>query len=131
MPHLLDTHTFLWWVADEPTLSDRAAEVIRDPASEIFLSAVSAWEIGIKHRLGRDQVIRVDRDPEQLIPELVAANGFVWLPIEARHALRAASLPFHHRDPFDRLLVAQAQMEGLTIVSRDRAIAQYDVPIVW
>ena len=131
MPYLLDTHTFLWWVFDDPHLSFNAAQVLRDPQSDAYFSAVSAWEIAIKNQLGRDDVIRLDRNPEEFVPQMVAAYGLISLPIEVGHALRIASLPPLHRDPFDRLLVAQAQLEGLTILTADPAVAQYDVPVDW
>lgn len=131
MAYLLDTHTFLWLVFDDPHLSARVAAVIRDQANEIVFSAVSAWEIAIKYRLGRDEVIRLERDPEEFVPQMRLAYGLMALPIEERHTLRVGSLPLLHGDPFNRLLVAQAQIEGLTILSRDPAITQYDIPVVW
>ena len=125
---LLDTHTFLWWVSNDRRLSDRARAFIQDQSAEVFFSTVAAWEIAIKVRLGQ---IELQGDVTQVIPERIAANGFLILPVEIQHALRVAALPLLHRDPFDRLLIAQAQIEGLTILTRDPLIAQYDVAVVW
>jgi PIN domain nuclease of toxin-antitoxin system len=119
---LLDTHTVLWWLAGDP-LAPEAAERIADPRRLVVLSAASVWEIAIKSAAGK---LRADDD---LIGHL-EASGFEPLPISWHHAERAGSLPPHHRDPFDRMLIAQAQIEGLTIVSRDRAFAAYDVAVL-
>ena len=128
---LLDTHTFLWWAFDQPQLSAQAAQALREPSNEVFFSAVTALEIAIKNRLGRDNVIHLDGDPADLVPLWVAEYGFITLPVEVSHALRVAALPPIHGDPFDRLLVAQAQIEGLTILTAGPAIAQYGVPVAW
>lgn len=128
MRYLLDTHTFLWWIGDDQRLSERAREIIRDPANEIVFSAASAWEIAIKARIGR---IAFQQDLTTFIPEQLHINGFAKLSIEVRHTLRVAMLPALHRDPFDRILVAQAMLEELPLLSRDAAIARYDVPIIW
>jgi PIN domain nuclease of toxin-antitoxin system len=119
---LLDTHAFLWWRADDPRLGTVARDAIA-MADVVHVSAASVWEAGIKIRLGRLRL------PEPLAKG-VAASGFAELPIRFAHAERAAELPGHHGDPFDRMLVAQAQVEGLTLVTHDRAIWQYDVPVL-
>jgi len=126
--YLLDTHAFLWWIADDRRLSSPARAVIEDPDNEIHVSAVSAWEIAIKAGLGR---ITFQEDPARLIPAQLAANGFVDVPIESRHALGVLQLPLLHRDPFDRLLVAQALAENLPILTADPLVSQYPVPTIW
>jgi PIN domain nuclease of toxin-antitoxin system len=126
---LLDTHAFLWWIADSPRLSPRAREVLTDGASEPFLSTVSSWEMVIKRRLGRLEV--PGGDLGALIADEMSAQGIRALPVEHAHAWRVAELPDHHRDPFDRLLVAQAQVEKLPILSSDPEIRRYDVETVW
>ncbi|HET7035116.1 MAG TPA: type II toxin-antitoxin system VapC family toxin [Thermomicrobiaceae bacterium] len=128
MRYLLDTHAFLWWVMDDRRLSGRVRALIQDPENELLFSAASAWEIAIKARLGR---IRLQGDPREVIPQQLVANGFAQLAIETPHALEVATLPLLHRDPFDRLLVAQALLEGLPLLSADPAIAQYDIPVIW
>lgn len=118
---LLDTHVVIWW-DQGGRLSAAAARAIR-AADEVFVSAASFWEIAIKTSLGR---IRTERAFEAVLTE----NGFIELPVLVRHVGRVASLPWHHRDPFDRLLVAQAASDRLTFVTRDRAIAPYRIPTI-
>jgi len=126
---LLDTHAFLWWVTEDPKLSARARRIIGNSSNDVYFSAVSGWEIAIKAGLGR---LRIgDGSVEDFVAEHVAVNGFQVLAIQLRHVLRTASLPGQHRDPFDRLLVAQAIGEELTLMSADRALAEYKVKIVW
>lgn len=128
MRALLDTHAFLWWISGDDRLSDRASQTIADGRNEIFVSAASIWEIAIKARLGR---LSIPGDPGQFIGGQVVENAFRGLPIVAGHALRIWELPDHHRDPFDRMLVAQAQVEGLALISRDPEVARYDIEVVW
>lgn len=128
MRALLDTHAFLWWIENDPRLSTRAREIIADDGNEIVLSAVSAWEIAIKASLRR---FAMRGDIAAFVNSHVTANGFEVLPLLIDHALRVASLPDHHRDPFDRALVAQAQVEDLALLTADRAIAHYSVKILW
>lgn len=128
MRALLDTHAFLWWISGDDRLSDRASRTIADGRNEIFVSAASIWEIAIKARLGR---LSIPGDPGQFIGGQVVENAFRGLPIVAGHALRIWELPDHHRDPFDRMLVAQAQVEGLALISRDPEVARYDIEVVW
>ena len=128
MKALLDTHVFLWWINDDPRLSDAARELIGNGESALFLSAASGWEIAIKMRLGR---LEVQGDPEQFIFEQLALNDITVLPISMSHALRTAALPDHHRDPFDRMLVAQSQIEQLPIVTTDPLITRYAVEVIW
>ncbi|MGH2572459.1 MAG: type II toxin-antitoxin system VapC family toxin [Actinomycetota bacterium] len=128
MKLLLDTHAFLWWVADDERLSGRARRAIADPGNEVSFSAVSAWEIVVKAGLGR---LGLPESAERFVPEHLEANGFSVLPLHLRHALRVARLPEIHRDPFDRLLVAQALAERLALVSGDEQIRRYRVRLVW
>ena len=109
-------------------LSDRAIDIIKDGANTLYLSAASGWEIAIKANLGRLQLLD---EPEKVIPEQMSLNTVVGLPIQMSHALHVHSLPIHHRDPFDRMLVAQSQVEGLPILTSDPQIAKYDVDVVW
>lgn len=128
MQLLLDTHTFLWWVSDAPELTGKARKAIADGANVCYLSLASCWEMAIKASLGK---LSLATPLEQFIPEQLAANAISLLPIDFRHAARVESLPFHHRDPFDRLLVAQAQTEKLAIVSADAVLSEYGVRRIW
>ena len=115
---LLDTHVLLWWLGADPALSETASALIRDPANVVFLSAVSHWEIGLKQSLGK---LRLPAAFE----EKLAEESFENLPLTASQARRVAQLPWHHRDPFDRMLVAQALTENLTLLTADAAVAAY------
>jgi PIN domain nuclease of toxin-antitoxin system len=115
---LLDTHVLIWW--DEGRKLTAAARRAIEAGDTVYVSAASAWEVAIKIGLGR---LRPSRTVEQAVEE----SGFLELPITFRHAERVAALPAHHRDPFDRLLVAQAEVEGLTLVTRDPVFGRYDV----
>ena len=128
MKVLLDTHTLLWWLTARPQLSERARDVIGNGENQVFVSAASGWEIAIKVRLGR---LTLPDTPERFIPEQLRLNAMQSLPISLSHALRVHSLPDHHRDPFDRILVAQSHLENLPIVSADPLIAQYAVQVIW
>ena len=125
---LLDTHAFLWWVQDARELSKKARAAIADPENECRLSLVSCWEMAIKQSLGK---LRLPTSIERFIPEQLASNRFHQLGIEFRHVTRVAALAFHHRDPFDRLLAAQALEEGLAVVSSDAVFRQYGVKRIW
>jgi len=125
---LLDTHAFLWWVLEDQRLSPVARETIADPAIDVLVSPVSAWEIAIKTADGR---LDLPEPSRTYVPSRMAANRFRELPITLDHCLRTAELPLIHRDPFDRLLVAQAQAEELPLVSGDPAITRYDVETIW
>ena len=128
MKVLLDTHAFLWWVNDDPQLSRQARRIIAASSNQIFLSAASAWEIAIKTALGR---LMIAADPEEFVPEQMRMNGFEPMPIDLRHALQVGSLPAHHGDPFDRILIAQAAVEECTILSADPEIRRYSVRVAW
>lgn len=125
---LLDTHAFLWWVGADRRLSRKARSAVGAGRNECFVSLATAWEIAIKASLGS---LRVDASLERFLPDQIAANGFQPLPIDLRHTARVATLPFHHRDPFDRLLVAQALEEELAVVTADPVFAEYGVKRVW
>lgn len=120
---LLDTHTLLWALADDPTLTGDAREAIVDGRNDVLVSAVSAWEITIKRALGKL------RAPDDL-PDQLARARFAPLDVTIEHALAVGELPDHHADPFDRMLVAQARTERLTLVTRDAHIARYDVDVL-
>jgi len=119
---LLDTHVFIWWLGEED-LSAEASEVIAAPDTEVLVSAASVWEAEIKAASGKLE-LNVD-----LIAE-AAENGFAELPVRFEHARAAGRLPSHHHDSFDRVLVAQAQIEGLTLVTRDSRLGAYDVQLL-
>lgn len=124
---LLDTHAFLWFAGGDPRLPSQARRAMEAPDAELVLSAATVWEIAIKSGLGRLKL------PEPL-PEYLAqkvAEGFRLLPVEAFHAASVESLPSHHRDPFDRLLVAQAMAERMPIVTGDTALRAYPVKVIW
>ena len=125
---LLDTHTFLWWVEDAPQLSRKARSAIENPDNECLFSLASCWEMAIKLSLGK---LALATAMERFVPEQLAANGFRPLEIDLSHVFRVAGLPFHHRDPFDRLLAAQALEEELTIVSVDPVFRRYGVARLW
>lgn len=125
---LLDTHAFLWWVEDAPALSRRARRLMADPRNECLLSLASCWEMAIKLSLGK---LKLQSPIERFVPEQLAENGFRSLEIDFDDIARVASLPFHHRDPFDRLLVAQALGRNLRLVSVERVFARYGAKRVW
>ena len=128
MKILLDTHVFLWWIIDSPKLSARAGTVIRDGRNTLLFSAACGWEIAIKTQLGR---LHLPDHPETFIPAQLARNRMESLPISITHALHVAKLPALHRDPFDRMLVSQAQVERLPILTADPLIARYHVETIW
>ena len=121
MTLLLDTQVLLWWLDEPRILSKEARNAIGDGKNTVYVSAVVAWEITINRALGRLDA------PDDLEAAMVA-NRFLPLPVTVKHALAVTRLPYHHRDPFDRLLIAQARHEGFKIVSRDPILAHYDVP---
>lgn len=125
---LLDTHVFLWWIDNNPNLSSRACGIISDAGNAIFLSAVSGWEIAIKARLGK---LTLPGDLERFIADQLVVNAFSSLPIQLSHALHVYTLPAIHRDPFDRILVAQGQLEDMPILTADSQIAKYPVEVIW
>lgn len=124
---LLDTHVWLWMVAAPKRLTAAAGAIVVSPENELLLSAASAWEIAIKTGLGK---LRLPESPVAFVPRLMARTQVTALPVHHRHALEVATLPPHHHDPFDRLLVAQAQLEGVPILTADKTFARYDVEVL-
>jgi len=120
---LLDTHVLLWWLDASPSLSQTAGEAISDVSNLVFVSAAVVWEIRIKQGLGK---IIIPRDFRRVLEQ----QPFEKLPVTVDHAHAVGGLPSHHRDPFDRILIAQAKVEGLTIATHDSIFHQYDVPIL-
>jgi PIN domain nuclease of toxin-antitoxin system len=125
---LLDTHSFLWFVLNEPQLSSTAQSLIGDPANDILISPATYWEIAIKVRLGK---LDLHAPYHDFMQRGIVGNDFEILPIEPRHTSVLTTLPLHHRDPFDRLLVAQAQIEAIPVVSADAALDPYGVQRLW
>ena len=124
MSLLLDTHALLWWLSDDPALKAEARQAIGQASNTIYVSAASAWEISIKKALGKLDA------PNDLHGALLA-NHFEALPITTGHATSAGQLPRHHDDPFDRMLIAQAQAEQLTLVTHDTIFRPYGIPVIW
>ena len=122
---LLDTPALLWWLPDDSRLSSTAREAIAKPLNQVLISAVSGWEMSIKQALGK-----LDVDLNALQSE-IEKNGFSMLPISFNHGLAVGALPPHHRDPFDRMLVAQAQTESLHLISTNAQLIAYDVDLLW
>ena len=125
---LLDTHAFLWFIAGSNELSDKARELIEDENNRVFLSAASLWEMAIKVSLEK---LTLSESFETLIPEQLALNGVEILGITVAHTTQVANLPFHHRDPFDRLIIAQALEEQMPVISADGAFDEYGVTRIW
>jgi PIN domain nuclease of toxin-antitoxin system len=125
---LLDTHAFLWFIDDNPKLSPTARVLIADANNRIFLSVASLWEIAIKISLGK---LRLAQPFEVLLPQQLSLNHIDLLDIAVEHTAVVATLPFHHRDPFDRLLIAQAKAEAIPIVGSDAAFDVYPVTRLW
>lgn len=125
---LLDTQCWLWWFAQPEKLSENAIERIADEANEVWFSVASVWEMGIKVSIGK---LPLPERIDDYVSTRMTQLGAKSLDITASHALQVAALPLHHRDPFDRMLIAQAQVEDLTLVSSDSAFSQYEVPLLW
>lgn len=126
---LIDTHVFLWWASERGArVSEPVRELLSDGATEVSFSMVSAWEIAIKVGGGR---MVLPETVERYLPDRLRHHGFALMSIELPHVLRAGALPRLHGDPFDRMLVAQAQIEGLPILTADPAISRYDVETIW
>ncbi|RPJ19468.1 MAG: type II toxin-antitoxin system VapC family toxin [Desulfobacteraceae bacterium] len=125
---LLDTHSFLWFIAGSPMLSQSAKTCIEDAANEKLISIASIWEMAIKISIGR---LSLSEPFERFIPHQIQMNGFDLLPILFDHLAPLTSLPFHHRDPFDRLLVSQCITEKCAIISRDAAFDSYQIERLW
>ena len=125
---VLDTHVWIWWIAEPERLSEQAVRMIESSENQVFISTASAWEISIKYSLGK---IKLQTSIEDFFMSVVPKCDFSTIKVEFIHALRVASLPHHHNDPFDRLLIAQAQIEKMPIVTTDRKFSKYDIDIIW
>lgn len=125
---LLDTHTFLWWISDDPQLSATAREIISEGGNELFFSAASGWEIAIKAQIGK---LKLPSNLEQFIGKQLLQNAINTLPVQLSHTLHVYTLPPLHRDPFDRLLISQSQLEQLPILTADVQFQQYRVQVMW
>jgi len=128
MKLLLDTHTFIWWSGAPDKLSPKALALCQDASNRVLLSVTSVWEMQIKHQLGK---LRLDLPLGDLISEQREINRIEVLPITLPHVLVLESLPSHHKDPFDRLLIAQANSEGAVLVTKDPAFEEYPVKLIW
>lgn len=128
MKLLLDTHVLLWWFTDDPQLSKGALAAVLDESNDIFVSAASAWEVATKYRLGK---LPEARDVFPRFEELVAADGFEFISVSHRHGLRAGSYQITHADPFDRMLAAQVELEGMVLVTKDSALADFPIRTLW
>ncbi len=127
MKLLLDTHVLLWALGAPERLPDRVTEALTLAENEVLVSAVSAWEIAIKQSLAK---LTLPAPAEDWLPDAVTRTGFAWLPVTSHDALRVRALPWHHRDPFDRLLAAQVA-GGTTLVTHDRSFEPYGLPVLW
>lgn len=128
MKILLDTHTFLWFIAGDAQLDAYARQLIEDPDNERYLSVASIWEITIKSSLGR---LTVPMPPSALIREHVWANAIEILSITPEHLDTLHTLPYHHKDPFDRLMIAQVIQEGMSLITKDQAFSEYNIQVAW
>jgi PIN domain nuclease of toxin-antitoxin system len=128
MKLLLDTCTFLWVITDAPALSAKARELFQSPEHDVYLSAGSAWEIGTKYSLGR---LPLPEPPERFVPAMREAHAIEALPIDEESVLQVTRLPLLHRDPFDRLLVCQAIVHGMAVLTPDPLVSQYSVRVLW
>jgi PIN domain nuclease of toxin-antitoxin system len=127
MNHLLDTHTVLWCAANSTRLSETARKTVLDPDGHCFVSIVSAWEVAVKSSIGKLRLAGGVAEFHRIVDE----NGFVILPIKRKYLEIVETLPFHHRDPFDRMLVAAAMSEGMRLVTADMNMRLYAVDCVW
>jgi len=125
---LLDTHCWLWWISEPAKLRESAHRMIESPDNTIYLSAASSMEIAIKYSIGK---LPLPEPPEQFVPKRLARDAIASLPVEHIHALHMASIPYYHRDPFDRLIISQAQIEKIPIMTVDRQFEPYEVEIIW
>lgn len=128
MKILLDTHVFLWMISAPEKLSRTAKQLLKTEENELFLSTVSGWEIAIKYQIGR---LRLPDNPDVYIPQQVKENSLEILPIEINHAVNIYNLPDIHKDPFDRMLISQGQIENLPILTDDERIKEYPVITIW
>lgn len=123
MNYLVDTYIFLWWLDGNKQLKKLAQKILKDSHNHIFVSVASLWEISIKHAIGKLSL-------KTTLPEMVSLSGFEVLPIQFTHVIQLETLKFHHRDPFDRIIIAQAQVEKFTFITDDTKIKKYDVKVI-
>jgi len=128
MKILIDTHAFLWLLTGDSRLSERAREAFLDTEHKIHLSAASFWEITIKISLGK---LKLKKAWMETVQKEMKRNLVIWLPIEMPHCEQVTKLPFHHRDPFDRILIAQAMVEGMHVLTNDSHFSDYTIKIIW
>ena len=128
MKVLLDTCAFLWMVSDDPQASEIAKEIFLNDDNELFLSAVTGFEIAVKYSLGK---LHLTEPPKEFIANRIQANALTELSVSMAHALALQNLPFHHKDPFDRLLVAQAMVNQIPLLSADQQLSAYDIKRLW
>ncbi|NOY70715.1 MAG: type II toxin-antitoxin system VapC family toxin [Deltaproteobacteria bacterium] len=128
MQYLLDTHVLIWWITSDNRLSETAKKLIKNCQNNIYWSVASSWEISIKYALGK---LDFDESPETLLPSELEKNHIETLAIQNDHAFLAGELPFHHKDPFDRMLIAQARIEHFGIISNDSKLKLYAVDSYW
>lgn len=128
MKYLLDTHTLVWWDSDAARLSPKVFALFKNKSNPIFLSLASIWELQIKYQAGK---LDLNRPLANIVEQQLSGNHIVLLPISLPHILALGELPNHHRDPFDRILIAQARVEGLTLITHDPTIAKYPVTTLW
>jgi PIN domain nuclease of toxin-antitoxin system len=128
MKYLLDTHAFLWFVTDDERLSAKAQSIIKNSHNEVYFSAASVWEMSIKIRLSR---LTISEELEPFIIRQISENNFNTLSITILHSIYTLKLPDIHKDPFDRMIIAQSQVEEMPLISKDKNIKKYKVPVVW
>ena len=128
MRAILDTHVILWWVTNNPQLSQAVRDIIADSENTLYLSVASSWEIIIKFNTGK---LPLPEPPTKFIQSCLSVNRFENMAIDLHHVLQLNTLPDHHKDPFDRILIAQAQVENIPILTVDRMIIQYPVQTIW
>ncbi len=128
MKYLLDTHAFIWFVTDDGKLSSKARSIIKDSHNEVYFSAASAWEMSIKIKLGR---LTIQEELEPFIIKQLSENNFGALAINVLHSIYTSKLPDIHKDPFDRMIIAQSKIEDMPLISKDNNIKKYNVPVLW
>ena len=128
MRYLVDTHVLIWWITEDYRLSSKAAKIIRSHKNLLYWSTASSWEMSIKWTLGR---LELGEPLESLIPTELTKNQIEIVPIENKHAILAGQLPLHHKDPFDRMLIAQARLESMGIITNDSKFKLYDAETHW
>ena len=128
MKSILDTHTFIWWITNDPRMTDKVRKIIADSSNELFLSVASCWEMVIKMQTGK---LKLTDDPGSFIPDQMYLNGIQGLAIQISHVLHTHKLPLYHRDPFDRIIISQSYVEQIPVITNDPLFEKYDVKVVW